>query len=166
MKTLLAILFLLIASSAAAAPVAALPTKSITVCTGLCKQDWAPIINVGAGLPALSVRFDGRLGFGNAVAPLEVGLNFFQYVYTPTEINNAAGKHNFSFGRVALGLTVTKDPSSSDIAFGGYLVPFGIQVDSFAFGIGLGYTAIGNVTNNNMNWSIILPFSYNISVGG
>jgi hypothetical protein len=140
-------------------------TTAPTTCTGLCKQDWTTLINVGAGLPALSIRLDGNLGFANAVAPVELGLNLLQYVYTPTVANAAAGTHKLSFLRVAIGLTVSKDPSTSNITFGGYLEPLGMQVDAFAFGVGLGYAATGAVGNTRQNWSVLLPFSYNISLG-
>jgi hypothetical protein len=163
----LALVTLLVSSSAlgAVAQKATETTLAPTSCIGFCKQDWTTLINVGAGLPAVSVRFDGKLGFANAVAPIEMGLNLMQYIYHPTEQNAAAGSHKFSFARVALGLTVTKAPDTSDITFGGYLVPLGVQIDSFAFGVGIAYSAVGSVTNNSQNWSVVVPFSYNISLG-
>jgi hypothetical protein len=160
----LAAILLVGTNSYAGLPSTTVPTLP-TSCTGLCKQDWTTLINVGAGLPAVSVRLDGALGFANAVAPIELGLNMFQYVYNPTTANAAAGSHKLSFARVAIGLTVLKDPNTTNVTFGGYIVPLGMQVDSFAFGLGLGYAATGNVGNTRQNWSVLLPFSYNISLG-
>lgn len=142
------------------------PAAANARCTGFCGGIWTKLITIGPGLPALSIRFDGKLGFADRVAPLELGLNLLQFQYHPTPDNLPAGAHYFSFWRVSLGLTVTKDPNSSDVTFGGYVSPWGIQVDSFALGIGIAYSATGQVQSNNANFAIILPFSYAFQVGG
>lgn len=131
-------------------------------CYGLCKLMWTKVITVGPGLPAASFRFDGKIGFADRVAPVEVGLNLLQRTYNPTAENGAAGKHKITFLRVSLGLTVTKNPDNPNVTFGGYITPLGLQVDSFAVGVGLAYAATGETKSTNENWSIVVPFTYTI----
>lgn len=151
---------------AAASPTApSAPAAPASSCTGFCNGIWTQLVTIGPGLPAVSIRFDGKLGFADRVAPLELGLNLFQYQYHPTADNAHAGAHYFTLWRVSLGLTVTKDPDTSNVTFGAYISPFGVQIDQFAFGLGLAYSAAGQVTSNNNNFAVIVPFSYSFTLG-
>lgn len=159
-----------VAPTATTAPttVPTTPPPAVTpgsTCTGFCQGSWTEAVTVGPGLPAISIRFDGKLGFADRVAPLELGLNLFQYQYHPTADNAKAGAHYFTLWRVSLGITVTKDPNTSDVTFGAYLCPLGVQIDQFALGLGLAYSADGQVQANNANFAIVVPFSYSFTLG-
>jgi hypothetical protein len=138
--------------------------KAMPACTGLCPSAWTKLITIGAGLPALSVRFDGKLGFADRVAPFELGVNMLQYEYIPSDTQSAYGQTRFCFWRVSLGITVTKAPDTSDVTFGAYITPAGIQIDNFALGLGVAYSATDKVESHNENWAVIMPFTYTLAI--
>lgn len=130
---------------------------------GTCHYNWENTVSVGAGLPAVAFRFDRKIGVLDRVVPVEISLNWFQ---RKTWNPNTETRTGLVLWRMALGLTFSKPADGSDVVFGAYVMPWGIRVDSFAAGIGLGYQTAGELKSSNENWSIVLPLTYSFSSGG
>lgn len=128
-----------------------------------CMEPWTRRVTIGPGLTAGSFRFDGKIGFLDSVVPIEVGYNGFQRTYVGA---GAGGKNRVILWRAALGLTFAKRAGEEDIAFGAYVMPWGVQVENFAAGIGLSYRAVGELANRTDSWAVVIPFSYTVQIGG
>jgi hypothetical protein len=128
-----------------------------------CGIAWTERITIGAGLPAVSFRFDGKIGFLEQFTPLEIGINAARYVsYNRT--TRSVRKYAF---RASLGLGIARDPDDSGISFAAYLAPIGFRLDDFMIGAGIGYTATDKLESENRNWSVVIPVTYNLlGVGG
>jgi hypothetical protein len=127
-----------------------------------CLEPWTRKITIGPGLTAGSFRFDGKIGLLDSVVPIEVGYNGFQRTYVAA---GQGGATRIILWRVARGLTFTKPAGDEGISFGAYLMPWGIQIENFAAGLGLSYRAVDKLESNFKNWAVVIPFSYTVQLG-
>ena len=104
-------------------------------------------------MPAVSFRFDGKIGILDKVVPLEVALNFRQQIYQGVKL---------ILWRVAFGFSLGKAADQDGAQFGAYLMPWGVQLNNFASGIGISYNALDQLQCRTENFSIILPVTYTV----
>jgi hypothetical protein len=142
------------AAALAAPPGAAGDVASISTVPPAATTQSKPFsrVTIGVGIPAISVRLsDGKIGIMDKIAPAELNLNYFQ---TQTKDYKAI------WWRVGLGIVLQKPTDSAGAQFGVYLTPWSMQIEKFALGVAVGYTAVDTVKLARENFSMLFPVSY------
>lgn len=105
------------------------------------------------------MRFDGKLSLLDTVVPAELGINLLQRVYWNPVTGNYA---RVALWTIRVGTSFSK-PADGDITLGAYIVPWGIRIEAFSFGVGIGYRALGKVASRSTNWFFMLPLTYSLT---
>jgi hypothetical protein len=139
---------------------------------GMSKCPWKPYFSVGPSISALSFNLKSkRIGLFDQNAAIELHLSLRQrwviksYREDPQSTEQKKEVHKLSLWELGLGVQVRKDQASGDVTFGGYFIPWGIRVDAFSIGVGVSYVTVGTLGHSLDRWSIIVPLTYQLSVG-
>lgn len=133
------------------------PAKSCKSVSIFQRADVFTHVTVGVSAPAISINAKtGGVGFLSSIDPVTVTYNGVQRLWA-----RSSEVHRMALWTVSAGLSISKADSSS-FSIGATLVPWGIRVDSYQFGIGVHYSAQDALEWKLRRISIVIPITYSL----
>ena len=122
----------------------------------------APVYNkisIGVGVPAVSIQFDGKIGYFDSVSPMALTWTpFFGQNYLG--INNEGDYMKVSYFSLSFGTLLSKAPTG-EYKFG-LTFSWNMRFENFLIGLGFNYQTEDKLRFKNKNFSVIIPISYSL----